>query len=88
MEGETGSFLHESRSIQRVDGDWCRTEMGYLFHIRCVVKVAVGENDGINVRPVRLDGRWEHPGIDEHRTHDVCIPEITPARDPGNWHVY
>jgi len=64
------------------------TEMSDLLHIRGMVKMGMGEHDGIYLIPVGFNCRREHSGINENVSDQISVPEKIPSRNPCDWHAY
>ncbi len=87
VERERTALLDKGRDVIRVDGYLRIAHMGDLADVGRVVVVAMGEDDHLDLVPVRLDRRGRHARVHEHGAGQVGVREHPASRNPSDRHT-
>jgi hypothetical protein len=82
MERKAAGVVRKSRGVQGMDTDARSGEMVDFLNVRDVIKMAVGQNDMLDLVFVRCERCRRHSRIHQDVPGEEAVSEIVAARDP------
>ena len=73
MHGKTLEVINQSPGIVFMNGDFCLAHMGNFFYVGSMIKVAVSQDNGVDLVFIGLDSHRHNTRINENRTENIGI---------------